>query len=320
MRAFVTGLDGFAGQWLARELLAAGVDIGGGSRTAQPSYNILTQDEARAIAWFAFELTDRRTLPRALEIWKPDVVYHLAAQAFVGEALANPSATFETNVLGTVHLLEAARAATPNARVLYVGSADAYGAVSPVDLPLRESLPLRPANPYGASKAAAETIALQYSRSQMLDVVATRSFNHTGPGQHPPFAIPVFTQQIAEIARGAAPPVLRTGNLDARRDFSDVRDVVRAYRLIVERGVAGTAYNVCSGRSFAMRDIVEQLRNIAGVNLTIETDPARLRASDTPEIVGDNSLLREHTGWSPAIEFTQTLRDIYEWYAQVPHS
>jgi GDP-4-dehydro-6-deoxy-D-mannose reductase len=320
MRAFVTGLDGFAGQWLARELLGAGVDIGGGSRVVQPSFSVLAPDEARSIAWFTFELTDRRTLQRALETWKPDAVYHLAAQAFVGEALANPSATFETNVLGTVNLLEAARAATPSARVLCVGSADAYGPVTPADLPLSETLPLRPANPYGASKAAAEVIALQYSRAEMLDVVATRSFNHTGPGQRPPFAVPAFTQQIAEIARGSAPPVLRVGNLDARRDFSDVRDVVRAYRLIVERGVAGTAYNVCSGRSVAMHDIVEQLKNVAGANISIEIDPARLRASDTPEIVGDNSLLREHTGWKPAIALTQTLRDIYEWYAQVPHS
>ena len=320
MRAFVTGLDGFAGQWLARELFGAGVELGGGSRVANPSFSILAPDEGRAIAWSAFELSDEAALLNALNNWKPDVVYHLAAQAFVGEALANPSATFETNVLGTEKLLEAVRAATPSARVLYVGSADAYGAVTPADLPLRETMPLRPANPYAASKAAAEAIALQYARAGMLDIVATRSFNHTGPGQRPPFAVPVFAKQIAEIARGIAAPLLRVGNLNPRRDFSDVRDVVRAYRLIAERGVCGTAYNVCSGKSVAMHEIVEQLVSAAGVNISLEVDPARLRPSDTPEIVGDNSLLREHTRWEPAIALSQTLRDVFDWYAQGPHS
>ena len=230
------------------------------------------------------------------------------------------AAIFETNVLGTEKLLEAVRAATPSARVLYVGSADAYGAVTPADLPLRETMPLRPANPYAASKAAAEAIALQYARAGMLDIVATRSFNHTGPGQRPPFAVPVFAKQIAEIARGIAAPLLRVGNLNPRRDFSDVRDVVRAYRLIAERGVCGTAYNVCSGKSVAMHEIVEQLVSAAGVNISLEVDPARLRPSDTPEIVGDNSLLREHTRWEPAIALSQTLRDVFDWYAQGPHS
>jgi GDP-4-dehydro-6-deoxy-D-mannose reductase len=320
MRAFVTGLDGFVGQWLALELLDAGTEVGGGSRVAVPSYNILSEAQAREVSWYPFELSDQASMRRAIERWKPDAVYHLAAQSFVGDALAHPVETFETNVLGTARLLEAVRGASPDATVLYVGSADAYGAVLPSDLPLHESTPLRPTNPYAASKAGAEAIALQYARAGMARVLATRSFNHAGPGQRTAFAVPAFAKQIADIAAGRQPQILRVGNLDARRDFSDVRDVVRAYRLIVERGAPGTAYNVCSGTSVVVRAIVDELIRIAGVPVEIELDPSRLRPADTPEIVGDNALLRRQTGWSPAIALTQTLRDAYAWQAQVPFS
>ncbi len=318
MRGFVTGLDGFVGQWLARDLLGAGVELAGGSRVTQPSYSILTPDEANAVAWFTFELHDQAALEKAIGSCRPDVVYHLAAQAFVGESLSDPVSTFETNVLGTARVLEAVKNASPSATVLYVGSADAYGPVSPAELPLHESTPLRPTNPYGASKAAAEAIVVQYARAGMLRTAATRSFNHTGPGQRPLFAVSGFAKQIADIARGRQPPVLRVGNLDARRDFSDVRDVVRAYRLIAEGGSSGAVYNVCAGRSVAMRDIVDELIEIAGVRVSIEVDPARMRPSDTPDLVGDNTSLRTDTGWQPTISIAQTLRDVYAWHAQVP--
>lgn len=318
MRGFVTGLDGFVGQWLARDLLKAGVELSGGSRVARPSYSILTPDEAKAVAWFAFELHDQASLEAAISAWRPDAVYHLAAQAFVGDSLSDPVSTFQTNVLGTARVLEAAKRAAPGATVLYVGSADAYGPVSPAELPLRESAPLRPTNPYGASKAAAETITLQYARAGMLRTVATRSFNHAGPGQRTAFAVSGFAEQIADAARGRRPPVLRVGNLDARRDYTDVRDVVRAYRLIVERGAAGSVYNVCSGRSVAMRAVVDELIRIAGVDISIEMDAARMRPSDTPDLVGDNASLKADTGWEPTIPLSQTLRDVYAWHAQVP--
>jgi len=318
MRGFVTGLDGFVGQWLASELLRAGVELAGGSRVAHPSYSILSAEEARSVAWFEFELHDQAALERALTVWRPDVVYHLAAQAFVVDSLRDPLDTFETNVLGTARMLEAVKTASPGAMALYVGSADAYGPVNSADLPLRESAPLRPANPYAASKAAAEAITLQYGRAGMLRTAATRSFNHAGPGQRAAFAVSGFAKQIADVARGLQPPVLRVGNLDARRDYTDVRDVVRAYRLIGERDGGAGVYNVCSGRSVAMRAIVDELLDIAGVRVSIETDPARMRPSDTPDMVGDNALLRGATGWEPAISLTQTLRDVYAWHAQVP--
>jgi GDP-4-dehydro-6-deoxy-D-mannose reductase len=185
-------------------------------------------------------------------------------------------------------------------------------------LPLRESAPLAPTNPYGASKAAAEAIVVQYARAGMLRTAATRSFNHTGPGQRPLFAVSGFAKQIADITRGQQPPVLRVGNLDARRDYSDVRDVVRAYRLIADAGSSGSVYNVCAGKSVAMREIVDELIGIAGIHVSIEVDPARMRPSDTPDLVGDNTSLTTDMGWRPTISLAQTLRDVYAWHAQVP--
>jgi GDP-4-dehydro-6-deoxy-D-mannose reductase len=233
----------------------------------------------------------------------------------VSESIADPVATYETNVVGTAMLLEAVSTVAEGATIVCIGSADAYGAVKPEELPLSESAELRPTNPYAASKAAAESIAIQYARSARLQVVVTRSFNHTGPGQRPAFAVPAFAKQIADIVNASAPAVLHVGNLDARRDLSDVRDVVRAYRLLAERGESGVAYNVCSGTSVSMRSIVDDLARIAGVELQIEVDPDRLRPSDTPDLVGDNTRLREQTGWSPQIPLDQTLRDVYQWYA-----
>jgi GDP-4-dehydro-6-deoxy-D-mannose reductase len=316
MRAFVTGLDGFAGQWLARELIEARVEVAGGSRIDVPSYNILSQTEAAQVRWFAFELTDHASIEKALEGARPEAIFHLAAQASVRDSIADPVATYETNVVGTAMLLESVSMVAEGATVLCVGSADAYGTVEPGELPLSEAAALRPTNPYAASKAAAESIAMQYARSARLRVVMTRSFNHTGPGQRPAFAVPAFAKQIADIAKATAPPVLHVGNLDARRDLSDVRDVVRAYRLLAERGESGVAYNVCSGTSVSMRSIVDDLVRIAGVQLRIEVDPDRLRPSDTLDLVGDNARLRERTGWSPQIPLDETLRAVYEWYAK----
>ena len=316
MRALVTGLDGFVGQWLARELLGVGADVSGGSRVEHPSYNILSPEESRGLRWSAFELTDRPSIERAVATARPDTVFHLAAQASVAESLRDPVGTYEANVIGTALLLEAVAAKAPDAMVVCVGSADSYGTVRAGDLPLRESAPLHPNNPYAASKAAAESIALQYARTGQLRVTTTRSFNHTGPGQRTSFAVPAFAHQIADIAAGASPPTLRVGNLDARRDLTDVRDVVRAYRAIAERGETATVYNVCSGRSVSMRSIVDDLIHIAGVDVAIEVDPARLRPSDMPDLVGDFGRVRERTGWSPTIPFDQTLREVYAWHSR----
>jgi GDP-4-dehydro-6-deoxy-D-mannose reductase len=314
MRAFVTGLDGFVGQWLVRALMASRDDVAGGSRTTNPSYNILTPDEAARLTWFPLELRDGAGLSEAIRSWRPDAVFHLAAQASVRAAMDDPAGTIDANVIGTARLMEACRACAPDASILYVGSAEAYGEADPSELPLSESTPLRPTNPYAASKAAAEIVAMQYARAGALRVVATRSFNHTGPGQRTTFALPAFAQQIADIEIGNKPPVIRVGNLSPRRDFTDVRDVVRAYRLLAERGQSGTAYNVCSGRSVSMREALDELLRIAGVEVSVEVDTALTRPVDTPDIVGDYSLLRRDTGWEPEVPLATTLRDLLAWH------
>jgi len=187
--------------------------------------------------------------------------------------------------------------------------------VSPAALPLKEEAPIRPHSPYAASKVAAEAITLQYARTGWLRVVATRSFNHTGPGQSPAFAVPSFAKQIADAAGGRGARTLKVGNLAAQRDFTDVRDVVAAYRLLVERGSSGSVYNVCSGHAVSMRQIVDDLLKVAGVDATIEEDPVKLRPIDAPIIYGDASALQRDTGWRPTIPLVRTLTDVYQWYA-----
>ena len=314
MRAFITGLDGFAGQWLARELMSAGDVVAGGSRVVEPAYSILTPAEAAELPWFPFELTDESALAAALSAWRPDVVYHLAAQASVAASHHDPTEAFSANSTGTALAMAAAAKAAPTAAILYVGSAEAYGSVAPAELPIRESTPMRPNNPYARSKAEGEAIALRHGRDSGTRVVATRSFNHIGPGQRTSFAVSSFAEQLADIARGRVRPVVEVGNLEARRDYTDVRDVARAYRLLANSGKAGEAYNVCCGIAVSMQEILETLIAISGVGVEIRVDPARLRPVDTPVSVGDPSKLREATGWHPTIALARSLEDLYRWH------
>jgi GDP-4-dehydro-6-deoxy-D-mannose reductase len=314
MRALVTGADGFVGQWLIRALLEAGDEVAGATRGDHTRLTTLDVDAATQVRWLSIELLEPETLATAVKESQPDAVYHLAAQASVAQSLKDPVGTIAVNVIGTANLLEACRAHAPSATALVVGSAEIYGAVEPSGSPLREDAPIRPNNPYAGSKAAAEALALQYAHSGWLRVLATRSFNHTGPGQSTAFAAAAFAKQFADIARGKQAPVLRHGNLSARRDFLDVRDVVTAYRLLVTRGASATAYNVCSGHAISMREIVEGLGQLVGTPVELREDQERMRPVDTPIIVGDAGLLHRDTGWRPAIPILRTLTDLYEYF------
>ena len=267
MRAFVTGADGFVGQWLLHKLLADGSRVTGMIRAARPALTTLTPDLAARVDWRHCELSDAAGMLKLLREAKPSAVFHLAAQSSVPASIEDPRTTLETNVLGTARLLEAVRDAALDATVVVAGSADAYGAVTEDQLPLRESTPLRPRNPYAASKAAAELVALQYSLSGWARVIVTRSFNHTGPGQSSAFAAAAFAKQIAAFKKKGRGGEIRVGNLTPRRDITDVRDVVDAYVLLAKRGVAGTVYNVCSGRDYSMREIVDELVGSVGNSL-----------------------------------------------------
>jgi GDP-4-dehydro-6-deoxy-D-mannose reductase len=289
MRALITGGKGFVGQWLAAHLKDGGDEV--------------------AVIDVETDVADGSAVRRVMADVAPDAVYHLAAMTHVGESWDDPSRVLRVNVLGTAELLAAARTLTRAPRVLVVSSAEVYGVVTPEQLPLGEGTPTAPASPYAASKLAAEAVALQAWRGFGQPVVVVRPFNHIGPGQSPNFFVPALAKRIVEAKRSGAGS-LSVGTLSTRRDFTDVRDVVVAYRLLVEQGEPGAVYNVCSGRDVAMSEVAAQLLALAGIDLTLETDPALVRPVDVPVLRGDAGMLRGATGWEPTIPLATTLADV----------
>jgi GDP-4-dehydro-6-deoxy-D-mannose reductase len=258
------------------------------------------------------DLEDAAAVEAAVAAARPDGIVHLAGQSSVHESWSNPAATLRTNVLGLLNVFEAVRRRRFEPRVLVVGSAEEYGAVDPDAPPLTEDAPLRPHSPYAVSKVAQGYLALQYALARDLPVIRTRTFPHTGPGRGEAFAESSFARQIAEVEAGRRRPVLAVGNLDAVRDFTDVRDVVRAYRALLDRGTAGEVYNVCSGRGRSIGDILRGLLEIACAHVDLQVDRERLRPSDLPSLVGDPRKVREATGWEPRIPLETTLRDLLD--------
>ncbi|HEU0298511.1 MAG TPA: GDP-mannose 4,6-dehydratase [Longimicrobium sp.] len=306
MRVLVTGAAGFVGAWLVRGLAADGhtVVAAGQEGHAAPA-------DAAGAEWVGIDVTSTDSVAAVMERAAPEAVVHLAGQASVGDSFHDPLGTWDVNATGTLRI---AAALPKGARLLLVSSAEAYGSVPEAEQPIREERPLRPCNPYAASKAAAEMAALQAGESGGIRVVVARSFNHTGPGQDERFALSSFARQLALIRAGGAEPVLRVGNLSARRDLLDVRDVVRAYALLVTAGAPGTVYNVCSGEARSMETAVQELVELSGTKARLEVDPDRVRPVDVPLLLGDNARLRG-LGWEPRIPFRQTLADLLEWQA-----
>lgn len=312
MGVLLTGGAGFAGQHLLRLLLARGArQIAVGTLTGRPPEpGVLTAEELRAIRWLPLDVTSADSLSRVLEASAPERIYHLAGQSSVAESFADPIATWEVNATGTLRLLEGVRRSGGRPRVLVVSSAEVYGAVPPEAQPIAETAALEPITPYGASKAAAEMAAMQAAAGG-VPVVVARSFNHTGPGQDPRFALPGMALQLAAMRERDGDRVLRVGNLEVRRDFLDVRDVVRAYLCLLEEGRGGAVYNVCSGAAHSLREMVELLVELSGTGARIEVDPARFRPADIPILVGDPGRLRA-LGWEPRVELRTTLNDLLE--------
>jgi len=315
MRAFITGLTGFVGQHLARLLLdesswTVGGVAYGGERLA---------DDLQGRVWVqTADLRDPDEARRVIDAFGPDLVFHLAALAQAGASFRDPWRTIEANVRMQLNVLEALVAKGGSPRVLVVSSSEVYGMVRPEDLPCDEETPLRPANPYAVSKVAQDMLGLQYHFSAGLDVVRVRPFNHTGPGQGEGFVVPDFSRQVAAIEAGLQEPLLRVGNLEAERDLSDVRDVVRAYYLLAQHGVSGEAYNVGSGKARPMHAILDQLLEASRVPIRVEPDPERMRPSDVPRVVCDPTKLAACTGWAPTVPFEQTVLDVLDdWRARL---
>lgn len=299
MRIFVTGANGFVGRWLEPELLGNGHEV-----VATPGPDIL-------------DIADRTGLRRWLDDpgGPPDAVVHLAGMAFAPDAGADPSEAFRVNVGGTVALFEALREIGIRPSVLVSCSADGYGAPRPENLPLAEDAPLAPNSPYALSKVAQEGAAAEASARYGFPVVVTRSFNHTGPGQRPVFVVPAMAQRVMAVKRGRATSI-PAGNVDVRRDLTDVRDVVVAYRLLIEAAAGGalgdgcTVVNVASGEAVTVREVIERLCALAGVTPLIEIEQSLVRGGDPPEIRGDATLIRQLVGWQPQIPLQQTLKDL----------
>jgi GDP-4-dehydro-6-deoxy-D-mannose reductase len=259
------------------------------------------------------DLQDAAAIAALVERTKPDAVIHLAGQSNVPISFADPEGTLTNNIIGTLHLLDACRAHVPATRILIVSSNEVYGPVPEAEQPIREDRPLRPGNPYAVSKAAQEMLALQYAQSYGLDVVVARPFNHIGPGQIDRFVVSAFARQVVEVERGSR-EMVSVGNLDIARDFTDVRDVCRAYIALVERGARGGIYNIGQGTSISIRALLELLCRLAHVEVRVVPDPARMRPSDAPVMRADTSRLHGATGWRPEISLETSLHEILDWW------
>lgn len=311
MRIGITGVAGFVGRHLIRALREApGRELHGGDRLDPEAAGRDPELGPHLASYRPVEVGDADALAAWVRETRPEAVIHLAAQASGHDALRDPAGTYRVNALGSLHLLEAVRAEAPGAAVLLVGSADVYGSGPPGER-LREDAPLRPQNPYAVSKAAADALGELYAGTYALRVVRTRTFSHTGPGQQPRFALASFADQLARMDAGLLPPEVRVGNLSGVRDYGDVRDVVRAYELLVARGEPGEVYNVCTGVGHSLDELLRRLIRLSGVRAEVIRDSERVRARDAGHLVGDPARLTARTGWRPSISIEQTLEDLY---------
>lgn len=315
MRVLITGAGGFVGRHLVAHLSAQGHDDLWGTTVISPDQDpTLT---SLPVQWSLLDLRDPQATAQAVASIRPDHIYHLAAQAFVPASFDDPWDTLENNIRGQVNLFQALLRHRPQARILVVSSAHVYGSIRPEENPINESQPFRPDSPYSVSKVAQDMLALQYYLAHQLHTVRARPFNHIGPGQNTRFALPNFADQIAAAEAGQHDPIIKVGNLEAERDFTDVRDVVRAYALLLEGGQAGAAYNVCSGQIYSMQALLQHLCHLSHIPLEIRTDPSRLRPLDVPRIVGDSRHLQGDTGWQASIDIHQSLADILAYSRQI---
>jgi len=313
VRVLVTGITGFAGSHLVDYMLGmSGIEIYGLYRWRSPMDNI--QHILDKIQLHECDLRDAFSVRDVIEEVKPDRIFHLAAQSFVPTSWTAPTESLTTNIVGQLNIFEAVRKSGIQPLIQLACSSEEYGLVHDHELPITEDNPLRPLSPYAVSKVGQDMLGYQYFMSYQMPIIRTRGFNHEGPRRPSVFVLSDFARQVAEIERGVRPPVLRVGNLDAQRDFTDVRDMVRGYWLALEKGRPGEVYNLCSGRSYSVREVVDLLLGFTKVKIKVEQDPRRLRPSDVPVLRGDCTRFTRETAWQPEIPFEQTVEDILAYW------
>ena len=308
-RVVVTGCGGFVGPYVTAVLSARGYEVWG----VDVRENVEDPSLGRYVSC---DLSHREAVDALLREAAPQAILHLAAQSSAGKSLKEPFATLTRNIIPTLNILEYARTAGKGVRILAVGSGDVYGAAAPGELPLVETRAPRPGNPYALSKAIQEQISAQYASAYGVDVVVTRSFNHTGPGQRDTFVLPSFARQIAEIRAGLREPLIDAGDLDLKRDFTDVRDVAEAYAALVEKGRPGEVYNVCSGVSRGLRALLEKMCAMAGITPEIRVDAAKIRPSEAGELRGDPSKIERDTKWRARTPIEATLESLLDYWSR----
>ncbi|MCB0338723.1 MAG: GDP-mannose 4,6-dehydratase [Bdellovibrionales bacterium] len=304
MRCLITGASGFVGHHLIEHLKAQGDEI-----VACVFPHPADQTSVETVE---LDVADGVACAKIISHYKPEVIYHLAAMAFVPEAEDSFEKTLRVNVLGTNNILRVAHLLQNNISVLLVSSAEVYGRILPKELPLTEETEVRPANNYSLSKAMAELAVARYTRAGFVRAVTVRPFNHIGPGQNQRFVASSFAHQLAMIAKKKAPPIIRVGNLEAKRDFSDVRDIVKAYRLAVTKGSG--IYNLGAGKAVSVQYLLDTLIDIAKLDVRVEQDPARMRPAEVPVIYGDCSKARSELGWEATRDISETLKDVYHYW------
>ncbi|HCM37562.1 MAG: hypothetical protein UV61_C0002G0113 [Candidatus Gottesmanbacteria bacterium GW2011_GWB1_43_11] len=313
-KALITGITGFVGSHMAELLLTEGVEVYGIQRWRSKTENIeAIQDKIKIEE---ADLLDAHSLYTVIDKIKPDYIFHLAAQSFVQSSWASPTQTLEVNIIGSAHLFEAVRKTGLPVPIQIACSSEEYGKVLPNEVPIKETNPMRPLSPYAVSKLAMDYLGYQYHQSYQMNIIRTRGFNHTGPRRGEVFAESSFAKQIAEIEKGKREPVVHVGNLEARRDYTDVRDMVRAYYLAVQKCDPGEAYNIATGKAWKIKDVLDLLTGMSKVKVEIKPDPTRMRPSDVEVLIGDNTKFVTKTGWKPEIPFEKTMSDLLNYWRE----
>jgi len=309
-RVLITGVGGFAGYHLVN-LLRDKHELFGFDHKPPADVEYLAPIEYRCV-----DINDKQAVDSFIEEAKPEYIFHLAALSSVSQSWNSPAETYRVNFFGELNLFEAARKLKAKPKILVACSSQEYGHVAAAAMPIKEEYPLLPDSPYAVSKVCQDILGLQYYLGYQLPVVRSRSFNHSGPAQTEAFVCSDFAKQIAEIEAGIREPRIMVGNLEAKRDFSDVRDVVRAYWMLAENGSAGQAYNVCSGRAYSAGEILAKLLALSDEKITFAVDPAKNRPSDIPILLGDNHKIGVDVGWRPEISLDETLADLLSWWRE----